>query len=164
MDHGDAGLLRTATDLDRFGWSGGRAPGPTGDPPDSAFADFEGDVSRCFDFQGDLQLSDDETRFVLVGGQRRLRQRLQIGMQRLKGTWRWDRSLGLPLAEIEKLTESLLRSLLRSYLLSYPEVKRVKTLDVKPDPDEPSLGLVSYVVVTDEGEIDDSNIPFLVVS
>lgn len=110
----------------------------------------------CFDVQGDIAISADGTRVLMVAGHARLRQRLRIAFQRIRGSWRWDQTKGLPLQEVEKLTTRLLEALLRKYILDeFPEITEVRPLLVTQSPDDPQLATVEYTVHSDEGVFDE---------
>jgi len=117
----------------------------------------------CFPVKGDLQLTADGKRFVVAAGPAALAQRINIGLQTPLGTWRWDKSQGVPFLtnQIEKLTPTILRAMLRRYLLSFSEVTSILTLDVQT---ENGNATVTYSLMTNVGIVSQESVQFLVVN
>ncbi len=51
---------------------------------------------RCFPVRGDLELRDDGRDIVLVAGRDKVAQSITVGAQIFKGSWRYDRQVGIP--------------------------------------------------------------------
>lgn len=116
----------------------------------------------CFPVQGDFELSADGRNFLLAAGMPRLVQRIRIGWETLRGTWRWDTRIGTPLTDWEKLTVRTLKAYAAQYLLSFREVIKIKSLSVTQDRD--GLATVVYTVQTAVGETVSDSLGLLVTS
>lgn len=116
----------------------------------------------CFPVQGDFELSVDGRNFLLAAGMPRLVQRIRIGWETLRGTWRWDTRIGTPLTDWEKLTARTLKAYTTQYLLSFREIVKIKSLSVTQDSN--GLATVTYSVQTAVGEIVSDSLGLLVVS
>jgi hypothetical protein len=116
----------------------------------------------CFPVQGDLQISDDGRRFVLASSMPRLVQRIRIGWETLRGTWRWDTQIGTPLTDWEKLTIRTLKAYATQYLLSFSEVDKILELSVTQD--SAGLATVTYSLTVTSGEVVSDSLGLLVIS
>jgi len=116
----------------------------------------------CFPVRGDLELTSDGKRFVLTQGMPRLVQRIRIGFETLRGTWRWDTRIGTPLTQTEKLTVRTLRAYVIEYLLSFDEVAQIVSIEVTQNAQ--GVATVVYKAKTQLGELVTDSVDLVIVS
>jgi hypothetical protein len=113
----------------------------------------EGGFFRGFPIPGDLDLTEDGRDFVLVSGASKVLQSIKTRAQIYKGSWRYDRSKGVPYFQeilVAGVGVELVRRRFHELLIGTDGVTGVRSLEVAFDPTSATIN-VSFVVSCDEG-------------
>ena len=111
--------------------------------------------NRGFDVAGDLALSDNGRDFVIVEQAEKVRQNLKVRAQIFKGSWRYDRTLGVPYFQdilAVGSTFGLVRRRFYDLVAQTDGVLSVQDLTVRFDGDASTV-FVEYTCVVDTGEV-----------
>lgn len=115
---------------------------------------------RGFPIQGDLELTADGRDFVLVSGAEKVAQNIKVRLEMFKGTWRYDRNLGMPFFQeilVAGASLELIRRRFYDALIGTPGVTGVTKLTTRIDPSAQGAILrVYFAVTTDSGLISDT--------
>jgi hypothetical protein len=117
-----------------------------------------------FDVAGDLQLSEDETELLLVGGARLVEQQIRTGALNWKGYLPYDPDQGLPMTTdiLGKGRDlSVVTQIFREWLAAIPGVTSVASCTVKFDPNARAISVL-FAVECESGESLSSEVTFAV--
>lgn len=88
----------------------------------------------CFNIPGDAALSADGRRLLLTTGPDRTAQRVRVGIRTHRGSYKYDRSKGIPWQEALSLESPVAADVeVSKFLLSRPEIKAIRRLTFRPD-------------------------------
>lgn len=115
---------------------------------------------RGFPVQGDLELTADGRDFVLTDGLEKVRQNIRVRASIFKGSWRYDRTKGMPYFEEILVTGTSLELIRRRFydmLITTPGVLSVRKLTARIDPSPQGATLyIDFAVTVDAGTLTDT--------
>ncbi len=110
-----------------------------------------------FDVEGDMTLAEDESDWTFVSGAIAIAQEIKVGAQIMKGSWYFDRNVGIDYLEnifVKSPDLRLVRLEFWNFLASVDGVMNVKAVDLRVDTASRTL-FVTFEVETDFGTISD---------
>lgn len=116
----------------------------------------------CFQIPGDLALNEKETDIVLRSGIELVSQRIRVGAQIFRGTWRADRRKGIPYLQsvlVKGQDPAIVRAVFYGFLIGIEGVEEVSTLSLQYDRPDRILRVL-FTVRTDTGELLSDEIAF----
>jgi hypothetical protein len=115
---------------------------------------------RGFPIQGDLELTADGRDLVLVDGPEKVRQNIRVRASIFKGSWRYDRTKGMPYFDeilVAGASVELIRRRFYDMLIQTPGVLSVRKLTIRIDPSAQGATLyVDFAVTVDAGTLTDT--------
>jgi hypothetical protein len=111
--------------------------------------------NRGFPVPGDIALTDDGRDLQLVSGAAKVKQSIRIRALTFKGSWRYDRTVGLPMFEdilVFGASQELVRRRFFDLLSKTDGVLSVQKLTVTFDQTR-GIILIDFSVITDTSEI-----------
>ncbi len=114
-----------------------------------------------FPIRGDLALTTDGRDLLMVAGPPKVLQSIRTRAQIFKGTWRYDRQLGVPYFQdilVAGPSAQLVRRRFYELLIETDGVLSVNSLNIRLEP--PTI-FVDFVVVADNGEVIKSTLDFV---
>jgi hypothetical protein len=121
---------------------------------------------RGFPIHGDLELTADGRDLVLLSGAAKVAQSIRVGAQIFKGSWRYDRSAGIPYFQeilVAGPQLELVRRRFHEFLTRTPGVAAVTSLTLRHDRASATI-YVDFHVVVETGEILTDTLDFVAVS
>jgi hypothetical protein len=118
--------------------------------------------NRGFDVVGDLALTSDGRDIQLVWGAKKVLQRIRTRAQIFKGSWRYDRQLGMPYFQeilVAGANLELVRRRFQEMLIGTAGVTTIQALTLRIDRSSGTL-LVEFSVVCDSGELISDTLDF----
>jgi hypothetical protein len=116
---------------------------------------------RGFPVLGDLELTADGRDLVLISGKEKVAQSIRTGAQIFRGSWRYDRSIGIPyFQEILVAGPDLerVRRRFHEFLTSTDGVSSIEQLDVRIDGE---TLYVDFRVACESGESTSGTLDFV---
>lgn len=111
-------------------------------------------MNRSFPIVGDLELTEDGRDIVLFHGVNKVMQSIRVGAQIFKGSWRYDRSKGVPYFEDILVAGPQLERVRRRFyelLTGTPGVATVTRVDLRFDSKSGTIN-VDFAAVIETGE------------
>lgn len=105
--------------------------------------------------QGDLQLTADGRDIMLVSGAAKVAQNIKVRAGIYKGSWRYDRTLGMPYFEdifAFGASAELIRRRFQELIVGTPGVLSIQSLTLRFDRTNGTI-YVDFVCITDTGEV-----------
>lgn len=114
-----------------------------------------GGFNRGFPVRGDLQLTPDGRDLQLISGAAKVAQSIRVRAQIFKGSWRYDRQLGVPYFQdilVFGASVELVRRRFHELISGTDGVLSVQKLAIKLDRTNETI-LVEFEVLADTGEV-----------
>lgn len=111
--------------------------------------------NKGFPVQGDLRLTPDGRDIQLVSGARKVAQNIRVRAQTFKGSWRYDRNVGMPYFQdilVFGASSELIRRRFHDLLTGTDGVLSVQSLTLRFDRTH-GIIYVEFVVITDTSEV-----------
>lgn len=111
--------------------------------------------NRGFPVRGDVALTEDGRDLQLISGAARVAQSIRVRAQIFKGSWRYDRQVGVPYFQdilVFGASVELVRRRFQELISTTPGVLSIQTLSVRFDRTDATI-YVEFTAVADTGEV-----------
>lgn len=113
----------------------------------------------CFNVQGDAALTEDGRSLALVTGTPRVKQRTEVGLATVRGTYKYNINRGIRWQEaLSAEAPVAVETEVRAFLLSMPEIASVRRVTMAVDKSTRTL-ICSWLAYTADGEEITGTIP-----
>lgn len=112
----------------------------------------------CFNIAGDMALNEDETDAEFVDGAASTLQEIKVGAQIFEGSYRFDKTKGLPYLDdvfVKNPDLRLIRIIFYAFLSGITGVTEVETINLRVDAQARIL-YVQFKVHSDSGVLEDT--------
>lgn len=111
--------------------------------------------NRGFPVRGDVALTEDGRDLQLISGAARVAQSIRVRAQIFKGSWRYDRQVGVPYFQdilVFGASVELVRRRFQELISTTPGVLSIQSLSVRFDRTDATI-YVEFTAVADTGEV-----------